>query len=159
MKTAKPAEPKGQTADSLKAAAAVIGMSVSVLQQAKAMGCPAFVHGRVNVDELRKWLVENEIETSDLDGLKIEVLKQDLRRKTAAADTAEMDRDKAKGLLCVKTEVVERITANISRAIVMLHGVFVSQLPAQQGGCPADVISEMNEKALEQIKLEMEKAL
>ena len=53
--------------DSMAAAAAVLGIDVEVLREAKRQGCPAFRSGRVYRDELLRWLREKHVQKRRLD--------------------------------------------------------------------------------------------
>jgi len=50
---------KAKVFDSMKAAAASLGLNMRVLKRAKASGCQAFRGGRVYADELQQWVREN----------------------------------------------------------------------------------------------------
>lgn len=82
-------------ADTMKQAAAVTGIPLRVLQDAKAAGCPAFRGSRIYLEDLRAWLAvpENMDKVSKSAGpveeLEAEILRERLRLLRVKAEQAE----------------------------------------------------------------------
>lgn len=49
--------------DSMKAASSALKIPIPLLKRAKGLGCPAFAHGRVDSEKLKKWLAERKVST------------------------------------------------------------------------------------------------
>jgi hypothetical protein len=81
--------------------------------------------------------------------------EQRRRLLTFQADSAEMEVGKARGTLVETARVLAVWGETIQRIRAMLDGKFRSELPAKQGGLPADKIAEMNGKALDDIYAEL----
>jgi len=47
-------------ADSQREAAKALGTSVEALREARAAGCPGFLHGRIKISDVRRWLIKQK---------------------------------------------------------------------------------------------------
>lgn len=80
---------KSTTYDSLRAAAAGMGLPMSTLKTAKTRGCPAFRSNRIYSAELESWLKANPIDAAggvDEFSLKEQKLKEEVRKLQLAND-------------------------------------------------------------------------
>lgn len=68
-------------ADSMEAAAAMLGRSLVLLQRLKAMGCPAFRGSRVYLDEVELYIAENDVEPIEREIEANDALSLDLKRR------------------------------------------------------------------------------
>ena len=94
---------KTRTVENIPAAAALLKIDIELVKRAKRMGSPAFKLGnRIDVDELRKWIAENEgaIKASgEILSLKDQKLNEEIRKLRIANDQKErMTVSKEKGL-------------------------------------------------------------
>lgn len=78
----------GQESDTLAAAAARLGCSVSDLKRAKASGCDGFTHGRVKLDKVKKWLEGNPPTEEDLS-------EEALKKRKLLAQCRKLELDEA----------------------------------------------------------------
>lgn len=85
MKKTRKTRKSGEVYDSLKHAAAGMGVPLELLQECKALGAPGFVGSRVRADEVRQWLVENPVSDNAADSL-VGLKKKFLRSQIAKAD-------------------------------------------------------------------------
>jgi len=80
-------------ADSLKAAASMLGVSVTTLQAAKNAGCGGFRGSRVMLDEVEKFLEETDLASaqglSEKDSLELAKKREELRKIRFANEVAE----------------------------------------------------------------------
>lgn len=111
--------------ESLKAAAVLLGIDVSMVKRAKELGSPAFRPGnRIEVDALRKWIAEHALEmrspvVSMKDQKTNEKIDEEIRKLRLANDQKEgLLVEKARGIainedVCAKVaELLEQKLEN-----------------------------------------------
>jgi hypothetical protein len=81
-------------ADSMKAAAGMLKLDVSIVEAAKRAGCQAFRSSRVYLSELEDYLKDFDYENAaaelaDKELVELEIKKEDLRKRKLANDIAE----------------------------------------------------------------------
>jgi hypothetical protein len=92
--------------DSIKSAAAAMGIPIALLKQAKAAGCPAFRGSRVYRQDWQEWVQENPLDTSpgavvdSKEGWDIERLRKVCRK-------LDLEYEVAQGDLISKSDVKE----------------------------------------------------
>ena len=92
-------------------------------------------------------------------GTKEDLHRERIRLTRAQADTAEINLAERKAQLVEASRVVKALTENVARARAMLDSAFRSELPAKQGGMPADQIAAMNGERLDEIYEQLSKPL
>ena len=103
--------------DSMRAAAAVMGIPIQILQEAKSAGCPAFRASRLYRDEWDSWVKSSGFDvtasttqtqagadTASKEGWDIERLRRVVRK-------LDLEYEEAKGQLIPKQEVVDTCIA------------------------------------------------
>lgn len=76
--------PQNRVFDSLKSAAAALGVTLDALKRAKRAGCPAFRGSRVHEKDLVSWMANHSAEIpaagSDREALENEILREQCRK-------------------------------------------------------------------------------
>lgn len=98
------------------------------------------------------------IETGDK-GTKEDLHRERIRLTRAQADTAEINLSERKSQLVESARVIKALAENVARARAMLDSAFRSELPAKQGGMPADQIAALNGERLDEIYEQLSKPL
>ena len=73
------------------------------------------------------------------------------RKMVADAEISELNAAERKGQLVESARVLKQRDEDLALIRAMLDSAFVSELPAKQGGSPADQIAAMNRERLEEI--------
>jgi len=137
-------EPKRDgVVDTLRQAAAILGLPGEALRRAKKNGCPAFRSGsRVHVGELRQWLEKNPPETLPTTDERAATLL-----KLARLEGQRIKNERLKAELMPIEAVCERISAIRGEIESTLGKWLIDQLPAQNAGLDASAQRENNRKA------------
>ena len=105
--------------DSLKSAAAGLGIAVELLQEAKGLGCPGFRGSRIYGAELREWLAENPV-GDDSDGSLVGLKKQFLKAQIRKLD---FQLSILKGQHMPIAEIVQTITVLVSELNCLIRSI------------------------------------
>src|ERR1051325_8443200 len=106
-------DPKPEVFESMGNAAGAKGISVTILKQAKAKGCPGFrIGGRVEWDKVEPWILEHREELTEGD----ENTKAywELFKLKADAQRSQLILEKEKGLYLAKEEVAQQLRALVA---------------------------------------------
>lgn len=137
---------ENQEAESIKAAASLTGIPLTVLMWAKGQGCPAFQHGRVKIVSLRGWLTKNK---PPADVNKNEELS--IRLKILRCERQEIENANARSELQSTAEVARKVLAIGEEIRSTLKTQLVDQLPALNAGLDATAQRENNRRAFDEI--------
>jgi hypothetical protein len=110
--------------DSMKSAAAGLGVSIEALKAAKAAGCPAFHNSRVNEDEFKQW-ASAQPPVSEQDAKKLPLrdqkITEEIRRLRIANDASERE--------LIKGELAIAIIAELGAEVCGQHEKMLAQAP------------------------------
>jgi len=130
-------------------AAALTGLSLSVLKWAKKSGCPAFRATRVYLDELREWL---DAHRSDLDSDKSITKEQaDIRLKLLRYDREKFKFEVEKKLYRSRAEIEADIKQIAQMQRALLQRKLESELPARLVGLGVIEITEAMRQTVDEV--------
>jgi hypothetical protein len=118
----------------LEAAANATGRSEAFVRRLKALGCPAFRHGRINLRELEEYCTENaeilrgvEREVDAAEGVTLAILNERLRKLRIQNDAEE-------GRYVPREQVAEVLTAMASAGKATLQRLLEDDGPDRMVG-------------------------
>jgi|GEM_PF-2510257 len=140
---AQKASPK---ADSLRQAAGILGTTHEVLRSAKAAGCPGFVNGRVDVDQVRAWIAKHPAAASNLEMSPMQTQK--FRKLKADADAKEFALAIRRGDYLPKLEVRSAIIRAVTTCRSVMSGKasgLALTLAAKTGADPVELEEQVKQ--------------
>jgi len=127
------------------------GVPLSILKEAKRLGCPAFRHGRIHFGEFIPWLFTTMMTDSSVnwseESKKLDVL---LKR----VDLAEKE-----DRVVDRTTVAEGVAKSVGVIFSELDRVFISELPARGKGMNELSLRKLSTAEIEKIKTTMRQKL
>lgn len=121
--------PKVKSYDSIKSAAAAMGISAEILQRAKNCGCPSFRGSRVYPEGLRQFLSDHDEELKAMGGasLKDAKLEEEIRK-------LKINNDRAAKILVLKTKIIAFFHGFTAEHRAALHQVLENEYPTAVAG-------------------------
>lgn len=138
-----------RTFDTMKAAAAAMGIPIGTLKLAKQYGCPAFKGSRVFEQKLIDWMAANgdKLGSGDAD-YKALKLQEEFRR-------LKLSNDRADGLLIEVEKVKADWKAVLSKVMVILRRKLENEYPARVAGLEAPAARVYGKRVVDEINKEL----
>ncbi len=140
---------KTTTADTMKAAASMLGVGENYVQYAKDKGCKAFNHGRVDTAALKRWLGEHRDELGTLSSVTKE--QADIRLKLLKFDRETFNFDVDKQKYWPKAELGEALTMLARHRRATLQRKLETELPPKLLGLGVIEMTEIMKRTVDEI--------
>lgn len=137
--------------DTLGQCAAMARVPLSILKEAKKLGCPAFRHGRVYFDEFLPWVFATLLDD------KATNWGEELKRAQAMRERIKLAEDE--GRVVDSNTINEGISKSVGVIFRELDRVFISELPSRGKGMDELGLRKLATTEIEKIKTSMRKNL